>query len=258
MGRRLPWTSMLEPLAGHGREGRVGTMLLAVSMTLLLAMVVAPLTLPSGTVPALHGRANAFDYVTEDGPLSYGNHPHLDHSTGDPVVPEDTFAWTTLPFGAAMIYGFGDLNCHMIHERSWSINGNQMPMCVRDLGIIAGLCVGGAILRQRMRNRWTVTDTALSVLPLAWQDEIYAAKRRSLVFYSLGALSVIPLGLDGFLQLLTAYESTASMRLLTGLPFGLGLGLLMGSLLCARPGELADMSEVALPGGARFALREEA
>ena len=45
-----------------------------------------------------------------------------------------TFAWTELDPYAAFIYAFGDLNCHTKSERSWVINGNQMPVCVRDVG----------------------------------------------------------------------------------------------------------------------------
>jgi len=241
---------------GRSRAARVGTMLCCVSLGLLLAMVVAPLTLPSGSVPPLGARANAIDYATIDGPLSYGNQPHLDHETQQVVVPEEAFAWSDLPLAHAIVYAFGDLNCHMLYERSWEVNGNQMPMCVRDIGIIAGLALAGALLRSRLVNRWTITDTTLSVLPSTWQDAIYANQRRSLAFYGLGALCVVPLGLDGFVQLLTAYESTALLRMVTGLPFGFGLGVLMGAMLSARPGDLSTIASVRLPGGARFAVQE--
>ena len=67
------------------------------STTLFLAMFIAPLTLPSGTVPELHGRANAFDYATVDGALSYGNQPRYDAQTDTMVNPEVPFAWTNFP-----------------------------------------------------------------------------------------------------------------------------------------------------------------
>ena len=39
-------------------------------------------------------------------------------------------------------------------------------------------------------------------------------------------LLCVPLIADGFLQLLTSYESTNFKRVLTGVPFGFGLGIL--------------------------------
>lgn len=238
------------------REVRVGAMIFGLSTTLLLSMFLAPLTLPSGTVPELHGRANALDYATTDGALSYGNTARYDSHTGTTVTPEVPFAWTELPTSHAVAYAFGDLNCHNLAERSWSVNGNQMPVCVRDLGIFAGLMVGGAIVHRRSVNRWTVTDTALSVLPATWQDHIYRRRWRHLAFYGFAALTVVPLGLDGFTQLLTNYESNAWARMLTGIPFGTGLGLLFGALLNASPDQFLKASDVRLPGGARFMSRE--
>ncbi|MGB2506926.1 MAG: DUF2085 domain-containing protein, partial [Candidatus Poseidoniaceae archaeon] len=221
--------------AARDREMRVGAMIFGLSTTLLLAMFIAPLTLPPGTVPELQGRANAFDYATADGAFSYGNQPRYDAYTGTTISPETPFAWTELPTAHAIAYAFGDLNCHNLGERSWTINGNQMPVCVRDLGIFAGLMVGGAIVHRRSLNRWTVTDTALSILPEAWQEGIYRRRWRHVAFYGFAALAVVPIGVDGFTQLLTDYESNPLTRMLTGIPFGVGLGLLFGALLNASP-----------------------
>ena len=238
--------------AARDREMRVGAMIFGLSTTLLLAMFIAPMTLPAGTVPELQGRANAFDYATADGAFSYGNQPRYDAYTGTTISPETPFAWTELPTAHAIAYAFGDLNCHNLGERSWTINGNQMPVCVRDLGIFAGLMVGGAIVHRRSLNRWTVTDTALSILPEAWQEGIYRRRWRHVAFYGFAALAVVPIGVDGFTQLLTDYESNPLTRMLTGIPFGVGLGLLFGALLNASPEQFLNAADVRLPGGARF------
>ena len=242
--------------AARDREMRVGAMIFGLSTTLLLAMFIAPMTLPAGTVPELQGRANAFDYATADGAFSYGNQPRYDAYTGTTISPETPFAWTELPTAHAIAYAFGDLNCHNLGERSWTINGNQMPVCVRDLGIFAGLMVGGAIVHRRSLNRWTVTDTALSILPEAWQEGIYRRRWRHVAFYGFAALAVVPIGVDGFTQLLTDYESNPLTRMLTGIPFGLGLGLLFGALLNASPEQFLNAADVRLPGGARFLSME--
>lgn len=242
--------------AARDREMRVGAMIFGLSTTLLLAMFIAPMTLPAGTVPELQGRANAFDYATADGAFSYGNQPRYDAYTGTTISPETPFAWTELPTAHAIAYAFGDLNCHNLGERSWTINGNQMPVCVRDLGIFAGLMVGGAIVHRRSLNRWTVTDTALSILPEAWQEGIYRRRWRHVAFYGFAALAVVPIGVDGFTQLLTDYESNPLTRMLTGIPFGVGLGLLFGALLNASPEQFLNAADVRLPGGARFLSME--
>jgi len=242
--------------AARDREMRVGAMIFGLSTTLLLAMFIAPMTLPAGTVPELQGRANAFDYATADGAFSYGNQPRYDAYTGTTISPETPFAWTELPTAHAIAYAFGDLNCHNLGERSWTINGNQMPVCVRDLGIFAGLMIGGAIVHRRSLNRWTVTDTALSILPEAWQEGIYRRRWRHVAFYGFAALAVVPIGVDGFTQLLTDYESNPLTRMLTGIPFGVGLGLLFGALLNASPEQFLNAADVRLPGGARFLSME--
>ncbi|MCH1587861.1 MAG: DUF2085 domain-containing protein, partial [Flavobacteriales bacterium] len=58
---------------------------------------------------------------------------------------DDRLVWTSLNPYAGFVYGFGDLNCHQKHERSFEINSNQMPVCTRDVGIFFGLVVGGMV-----------------------------------------------------------------------------------------------------------------
>ena len=73
------------------------------------------------------------------------------------------------------------------------------------------------------------------------------------VFLGMGLLFVLPMGIDGFTQLLTDYESTNPIRVITGLIFGTGLGLFFASSLSARPQDFEDgAGQVVLPGGARF------
>ena len=105
------------------------------------------------------------------------------------------------------------LNCHNKHERSWTVNGNQMPVCVRDVGIFAGLALGGLIYSRRGVNRWTIRDTFLSILPDDRLQPVYRSNRRTMVFIAVGLICVVPLALDGFTQLLTDRESTAFLRL---------------------------------------------
>jgi len=90
------------------------------------------------------------------------------------------------------VYTAGDFNCHQQLDRSYFLNDNQMPFCARDVGIFAGLA-GGALIALifafNMRWIWMV-------------------------------LGLVPMGADGLAQALTSYDSTNSIRLLTGLLAG--------------------------------------
>ena len=69
----------------------------------------------------------------------------------------------------------------------------------------------------------------------------------------MAALAIIPIGLDGGIQLLTDYESNNILRLLTGAIFGAGVCLYFLAGMSARPSEHGhDPSKVNLPAGLRF------
>ena len=213
------------------RDRKVGLWIGGISCCLLASFFLAPAMVEADTIGELSGRANMLDFHKEN---------------------DQNFTWTDLNFYSAAIYAFGDLNCHNKHERSWSINGNQMPVCVRDVGIFAGLALGGFIYSRRGVNRWTIRDTFLSVLPDEQLNPIYRKNRRTMLFIAIGAICVIPMAVDGFTQLLSDRESTAFLRLVTGIPFGLGLGLFFAAAYSARPNKFDKPSQVQLPGNVRF------
>ena len=95
------------------------------------------------------------------------------------------------------IYYIGDLNCHQLSHRSYSYNDNQMSFCARDTGIFLGLVIGF----------------------------MYASRKRTVLTLPLVIAALIPIGLDGTIQLLTDYESTNPKRLITGLIAGTVTGV---------------------------------
>ena len=128
-------------LGARRHEKKVSSILGGVAATYLVLCFLAPLLMPTDSVPELSGRANAIDYAFES---SWGN---KDHGEGGKVGHDQSqhggsFAWAELNPLWALTYGFGDLNCHQKHERSWEINGNQMPVCARDIGIFLGFSIG--------------------------------------------------------------------------------------------------------------------
>ncbi|MGA1873927.1 MAG: DUF2085 domain-containing protein [Thermoplasmatota archaeon] len=107
------------------------------------------------------------------------------------------------PFARA-IYRFGDRYCHQKDHRSYELNGNQMPVCARDIGLFLGIFLGCVL------------------------GSMY---KRSIPLLVLG-MFILPMALDGGFQSLTAYESFNPLRLVTGAVGGLGIGLyLNGSLV---------------------------
>jgi len=110
------------------------------------------------------------------------------------------------------IYGFGDRLCHQKAERSFFINGNQMPFCSRCAAIWIGLAIGiGFLVFYR----------------IALNEK----------FLYLIIIGLIPIGIDGVGQLFHLWESTNIMRVITGLLIGIVCGIAIGLII----DEIRDM-----------------
>lgn len=86
--------------------------------------------------------------------------------------------------------------CHHRADRSFFFRGKQFPICARCTGEFLGIIISiicGFFFR----------------LPL-W----------------LSIVILLPMVIDGFIQLLTSYESDNTKRFITGFLFGFGLGML--------------------------------
>lgn len=248
-------TVLANGLGDRTREVGVCRTVAAIAGGYLLLCFIAPAMLPEGSVPELSGRANALDYATED---SWGNQGHGEDSLvgHDQSAHGGTFAWTELNPVWAFVYGFGDLNCHQKHERSWEINGNQMPVCTRDVGIFLGLFAGALLFGWRGLNRWTIRDSFLSVFPDHTLEPIYLTDRRMIVMLAIVGIGLGPMAVDGFTQMLTDYESNNPLRVLTGLAAGTVGGWWLCSALCARTKYFDDdPSSVLLPADSRLTMK---
>ena len=160
-------------------------LILLVASTIWVALTVtAPLLVPSDTLLDLTGTVGMRENIAQFESLS--------------IVPRT-------------IYIIGDLECHQIADRSYFLNGNQMPFCSRDLGLFIGLMVGFGI----------ATFISIQINPL------------------LLILGLLPLGLDGGIQLVTEYESTNALRVATGALAGAALALLLAVFILAFKEESA-------------------
>ena len=93
----------------------ISLILIIVGVIWIVLIVIAPLTLEPGTV-----------ILGEEGKANYVDYPDL---------------WIHLPLFQRIIYGLGDLICHQKTSRSFIINGNQMPVCARDVGLYLGILI---------------------------------------------------------------------------------------------------------------------
>jgi uncharacterized membrane protein len=124
------------------------------------------------------------------------------------------------------IYWAGDIECHQIANRSFFLNDNQMPFCTRDLGLFAGFAAGFGIVA------------------------FYRYKIHPVLLF----VGLVPMALDGGLQLVTDYESTNLLRIVTGTIAGLVTALFLAHMLFVL-GEDSDLKT--LPPQAPVQGREE-
>jgi uncharacterized membrane protein len=104
------------------------------------------------------------------------------------------------------IYGFGDRLCHQKADRSFFINGNEMPFCVRCTAIWLGITIGLGFMIFYKINL----------------DE---------KFIILIIIGLFPIGIDGFGQLFGLWESYNIIRVITGALTGFICGLAIGIII---------------------------
>jgi uncharacterized membrane protein len=111
-----------------------------------------------------------------------------------------------IPFPFNFVYSCGDRLCHQKVDRSLSINGNQMPFCIRCTAIWLGLAIGlGLMIFYKI-----VLDEKFLILII---------------------IGFVPIAIDGVGQLLNLWESTNIIRLITGLLVGIVTGLAIGIII---------------------------
>jgi uncharacterized membrane protein len=136
----------------------------------------APFLLPTNSVSDLSGSVAVLD--------------------NDHVISQMDFPWSFL-------YTMGDRLCHQRVDRSFTVNGNQMPFCSRCTALWLGIAVGLGFM-------------VLFSFELTHR------------FFFVFVLGIVPLGIDGIGQLAGFWESTNILRLGTGLLAGFVCGIALG------------------------------
>ena len=139
----------------------------------------APMSLPSNSVKDLSGMVGVSDNAEVIGKI--------------PV-----------PFN--FVYSMGDRLCHQKAERSFFINGNEMPFCSRCTAIWLGLAIGLGFMM------------------------LYTIQLNEKFLFAI-IIGIVPMGIDGVGQLLGFWESTNIIRLITGLLAGVVCGIAIGLII---------------------------
>ena len=135
--------------------------------------------------------------------IQEGTITDLDGSVG---IIDNSEIIDSLSFPLNIPYFLGDLLCHQKLERSFDLNGNQMPFCSRCTAIWVGLVIGLAIM-------------------LVYTIELNER------FMTIIIISLIPIAIDGTGQLLGFWESTNFSRVITGLIIGIPMGCAIGIII---------------------------
>ncbi len=143
-----------------------------VTLVFVLLMIGAPLLLPVHSIPDLAGSPGSID--------------------NEPIIRSFPAPWN-------FIYHFGDMWCHQRSDRSFAINGNQFPVCIRCFGIFFGI-PAGILLSSRLK----------------FQTRQNGARMLLILFI----VALLPIMIDGVGQGVKLWESSNPVRFITGLLAG--------------------------------------
>lgn len=109
----------------------------------------------------------------------------------------------------------GSLVCHQLADRSFIIDGRQLPVCARDTGIYLGIFVSAAfvLLSGRLRSDRPPNVRQAAVL----------------------CILMLPMLVDGVGSYLGMYVTNNTARLLTGVLFGVPIPLFLTPLANFEP-----------------------
>ena len=118
-----------------------------------------------------------------------------------------------LPWVAAAVYQAGSFLCHQRPERSFHVDGVQLPVCARCLGLYASGALG-VLLGWGSRRHWSARAVRVAL-----------------------ATAAAPVVASVVLEWIGAIATTNLFRMATAVPLGLAGGLVMMSMLRAPVGE---------------------
>ncbi len=136
---------------------------------------------------------------------------------GTPMVPDYFDLWGTLNPLSAVAYGAGDILCHQEAARSFVLNGNQLPVCVRDVSALAGLIVGLAAAHT-VGDRLCVPRVCYPFLVLSFALMIADVVIQNVAGLNVSATRILTGGMCGIAVALTADMWLRKSVLSMGMP----------------------------------------
>lgn len=99
---------------------------------------------------------------------------------GKPGLIDYWGIWSALDPVSALTYLSGDFLCHQMESRTLILNGNQMPLCIRDVSILSGLGVTMMVLgffdkyaEWGNKKLFVVSGIAIFLTVISWSLEHY-------------------------------------------------------------------------------------
>ena len=179
---------------------KIPALFIILTMIHVITIFTAPYSIPPGSVENVSGNANRVDFFDD---------------------------WAKLNPYATIVYTLGDYNCHQISERSFYLNGNQMPVCARCAGLAIGFFIGSLLFIFSIPDADTFK---MALTPILRKRALAITKKQAIVLVViLAGILIGPLAFDGLLQITTSYTSNNTLRLETGLLAGIAITLALGS-----------------------------
>lgn len=163
----------------------------AVLAAFLALDAAAPLLRPFGTVLGLDGSPGIID------------HPDL---------------WSGMDPLSKAAYWLGDFFCHQDEARTLILNGNEMPICIRDVALMASLAAG-LVIASRL-----------------WDIASHMNSRMILACALLVAVTPVEWALEGALDI-----DSPALRVIVSVPTGIGGAFLVARLLGMELGRSSAM-----------------
>jgi uncharacterized membrane protein len=195
---------------------KIAAVLIALNAVILLPLVAVPMYVDHKTIatavfmlysPTCHQYISR-SYCFFESNASWGFGDCIINGSHPLVITE--FTPSKMNYSGAFVFSRGEIGVNRADVVFYDDRiGFKMPVCARDFGIYLGSLLGMAAF-------------------LLFRDRI---RPMGLPVY---ILFLVPLVIDGFMQLLTGYESTNMIRLVTGLIAGGASGVALLSIIYPR------------------------
>lgn len=97
----------------------------------------------------------------------FSHHGSFVELDGSPGFIDHWDIWSSKDPLTCFVYTFGDIFCHQEGSRTIVLNGSQMPICVRDLGLLIGLTIGSFMCFMYCYNKH-ILDIVKIFVPLSF------------------------------------------------------------------------------------------